>query len=129
MKDKNIKKEYPESELTSKIINCTFRVYNKLGFGLSERIYQKALAKELTISGISFKKECYGKITYYDEIIGRYFLDFLIEDKVAVELKVRNHNYSSDEAQLLGYLKANNITVGLLLTITSTGIKIKRMIN
>ena len=128
MDDNNIKKEYPESELTSKIIKCTFNVYNKLGYGLPERIYQRALAKEFKLSEILYKKECYGKVVYYDEIIGKYFLDFLVENKIAVELKVRNHNYSSDESQLLGYLKANKIKIGLLLTITNTGVKIKRMI-
>lgn len=129
MNNKNTKKNYPESELTSRIINCAFKVNNNLGYGLAERIYQRALAKEFDISGLQYKKECYGKIIYHDEIVGRYFLDFLIDNKVAVELKVRNHNYSSDEAQLLGYLKANKLKVGLLLTITNTGIKIKRFVN
>ena len=128
MENKNIKKEYPESKLTSEIINCAFKVYNHLGYGLPERIYQKALAKELNLSHIPFKRECYGKIVYHDEIIGKYFLDFFVDSKVAVELKVRNHNYSSDEAQLLGYLKANKIKVGLLLTITNTGVRIKRLV-
>lgn len=127
--DKNVKKEYPESELTSEIINCIFKVYNELGFGLAERIYQKALAKEFDLNKIPYGKEHYGKILYRDEIVGKYFLDFLVNDKVAVELKVRNHNYSSDEAQLLGYLKSNKIKIGLLLTITNTGVKIKRLIN
>ena len=99
--DKNIKKEYPDSELTSKIINCAFKVFNTLGYGLLERVYQAAMAKELEASKLHFKRECYGSIKYYDQIIGKYFLDFLVEDKVAVEFKVRNNQYKSDEKQLL----------------------------
>ena len=128
MDNKNIKKAYPESELTSKVINCVFKVYKNLGYGLPERVYQKAMAKELNLSQVPFKRECYGKIMYRNEVIGRYFLDFLVDQRVAVELKVRNHNYSSDEAQLLGYLRSNKVKVGLLLTISNTGVKIKRFV-
>ena len=126
--DKNIKKEYPESEITSKIIKCAFKVFNTLGYGLPEKVYQTAMAKELEDSKLHFKKECYGSIRYYDQLIGKYFLDFLVEDKVAIEFKVRNNQYKSDEKQLLSYLTAKKIKIGLLLVITDEGIKIKRMI-
>jgi len=126
--DNNIKSEYPESEITSKIINCGFKIFNALGYGLPEKVYQRAMAKELENSKLKFKKECYGSIKYYDQIIGKYFLDFLVEDKVALEFKVRNNQYKSDEKQLLSYLTAKRIKVGLLLIITDEGVKIKRMI-
>jgi GxxExxY protein len=126
--DKNIKTEYPESALTSKIINCAFKVFNVLGYGLPEKVYQTAMAREMETLKIHFKRECYGNIKYYDQIVGKYFLDFLVENKVAVELKVRNNQYKSDEKQLLSYLTAKNIKIGLLLIITDSGVKIKRMI-
>ncbi|TSC93587.1 MAG: hypothetical protein Athens101428_628 [Candidatus Berkelbacteria bacterium Athens1014_28] len=122
-------KKYPHSKITEKIINLTFKVFNELGYGLAEKIYQRALAIELENSKIIFKRECYGAISYNGSTIGKYFLDFLIDGKVAVELKVRNEIYKSHVSQLLNYLKSRNLQIGLLLVISKDGVKIKRLIN
>lgn len=121
--------KYSESVLTEKIIGCAFCVYNELGFGLPERVYQKAMAYSLKKSGLDFVREAYGRIEFDGETVGKYFLDFLVENKVAVEFKVRNEIYSKDVSQILSYLKMKNLKIGLLLAITSDGIKIKRLAN
>lgn len=120
---------YPESDLTNKIIKCSFEVFKSLGYGLPERNYQSALAHALDIENLKYSKEKYGKIIFKDKIIGKYFLDFLIEEKVAVEMKVRNMIYETDKIQLLNYLKSKNLKVGLLLVVTKHGVRVKRIIN
>ena len=86
-------KNYPLSDLTEKIIKIAFDVFNEFGYGLPERVCQRAFAIELEKAKIKFKKECYGAIKYGGKIVGKYFIDFLIEDKIAVELKIRNELY------------------------------------
>ncbi|MFA5158248.1 MAG: GxxExxY protein [Patescibacteria group bacterium] len=121
--------QYPLSNLTEKLIKISFDVFNQLGYGLPERVYQKAFAVELTRHHLEFKRECYGKIDFNGVIVGKYFIDFLVEDKVAVELKVRNEIYQTHINQLLNYIKAQNLAVGLLLAFSKGGVKIKRLVN
>ena len=121
--------KYPESELTEKIIKCAFDVFKSLGYGLPERNYQSALAHALELDRFKYAREKYGKIIFKDKIIGKYYLDFLVEEKIAVELKVRNTVYETDKIQLLNYIKSKNLKIGLLLVITKYGIRVKRIIN
>lgn len=120
---------YPESKLTEIIIGCAFKVYNELQYGLSERMYQRALAKELRKHELDLKKEKYGLIKFDGEVIGRYFVDFIVQNKIAVEMKVRREIYQKDINQLLNYIKSENLSVGLLLAFSKEGVKIKRIIN
>ncbi len=122
-------KNYPHSDLTSRIIKSAFKVYNELGYGLPERIYQRALGEALSSEGILFVREAYGLIKFNDHIVGKYFLDFLVENSVAIEMKVRNEIYEKDVTQLLNYLKAKKLEIGLVLAVTKNGIKIKRLAN
>jgi len=122
-------KAYPHSKLTEKIISLAFKVFNELGYGLPEKVYQKAFAVELKSSDISYKRECYGVIEYAGEVIGKYFLDFLIDDKVAIEFKVRNEIYHSHVSQLLNYIKAKHLQIGLLIVFSKDGVKLKRLVN
>ena len=69
------------------------------------------------------------KLNYQDEAIGKYFLDFIIENKIVLELKVANTFYMRDIQQVLGYLKASGLQLGILVIITKQGIKYKRIIN
>ncbi|HOK35288.1 MAG TPA: GxxExxY protein [Candidatus Pacearchaeota archaeon] len=78
---------YPE--LSYKIIGVAFKIFNEIGFGMSEKFYQKAFARELDKEKISYEKEKCIKLNYQDQNIGSYFLDFLIEDKIVIELKTR----------------------------------------
>ncbi|PIS07933.1 GxxExxY protein [Candidatus Berkelbacteria bacterium CG10_big_fil_rev_8_21_14_0_10_43_13] len=121
--------DFADGDLTSEIIKCAFEVYNSLGYGLPERIYQKAMATALSHRNIKFKRENCGKVEFEGEVISRYFLDFLVEERVAVEFKVRNEIYQKDINQLLNYLKMKKIKVGLLLIISKKGVLIRRVVN
>ena len=122
-------KKYPESELTEKIIGCAFAVYRELGYGYPEKLYQKAFEIELKKQKFKFIREKYSKIAYDNNIVGRFFLDFFIDDKIAVELKVRREIFEKDWIQLLNYLKATDCQIGLLLIFSKNGLLIKRLIN
>ena len=128
MKEYNEKK-YPLSDLTKTIIRCAYDVYDDLGYGLSEKTYQRALAECFNDKRIKYNREKYGKITFNNVTVGKYFLDFLIEEKVALELKVRNDVYETDSNQLLNYIKSEKLPVGLLIVFSKKGLKLKRLAN
>ena len=102
-------------ELTEKIIKIFYRVYNKLGYGFLERVYENAMMIEFKREGISAVQQSAIKVFYEDKIVGEYFADILVDDKVIVELKASRSLGLENEAQLLNYLKATDIEVGLLL--------------
>ena len=114
--------------MTRVIIGCAFEVYNKLGPDYPEKIYQKALEKKFDSKKIPYNKENYCKVELDGAIVGSFRLDFLIEDKVVVELKVRDEFLSKDAAQVITYLKVNKIKVGLVILFTSSTVKIKRLV-
>ena len=116
-------------DITEKIISAIYDVFHKLGFGHPEKFYHRALEKEFIKRDLKFVIECYGKILYDGEIIGRYYLDFLVEDKIAVELKVRRELYDTDWIQLLNYIKAKDLRVGILAVFTKIKPEIKRVVN
>ena len=102
-------------ELTDKIIKIFYRVYNKLGYGFLEKVYENAMMIEFKREGIPAVSQSAIKVFYEDEIIGEYFADLLVDDKVIVEIKASKNLVVENEAQLLNYLKASDIEVGLLL--------------
>lgn len=124
-----IKENYKYSDLTEKIIGSAMKVHSFLGNGFPEVIYQRSLVIELEKSGIRFKRELEQDI-YYDNVkVGTRIVDFLIEDKVLVELKALgeiNDNYFS---QILNYLKAYKLEIGLLINFGSKSLQFKRFIN
>jgi len=119
---------YPEKELTGKVIGVLFEVYNKLGFGYSEKVYQEAIATELASRGIKFHRENLSKISYKDRKIGYVFHDFLIENKVILEVKVGTGLFTSNVSQVLSYLKGSRLRVGLISVFTKERVLIKRVI-
>ena len=124
-----MKQELLYKDLTSKILSAVYDVFENLGYGYKEKIYQNALEKELLKRNLTFARECYGKILYDGEVVGKYYLDFLVEDTVAVELKVRRELFDSDKVQLLEYLKAKHLKVGLLVVFSKEKPIVKRFIN
>lgn len=116
-------------DLTEKIIGAIHKVYNELGYGYQEREYGSGLAQEFAILGINFKRELYAQLFYEGKLIRKYFLDFLVEGKVVVELKITNQIYKQHFTQVLQYLQNNNLKLGLILAITPSGILVKRIIN
>jgi GxxExxY protein len=103
------------ADITEKIIGAYYKVYNQLGYGFLEKVYENALALEL--EKIGFKVEHQKKIVvYYDgHVVGDYFADLFVDDVIIVELKALRELSEEHEAQLLNYLKATPIEVGLLL--------------
>ncbi|TLD42422.1 MAG: NADH:ubiquinone oxidoreductase subunit 5 (chain L)/Multisubunit Na+/H+ antiporter, MnhA subunit [Candidatus Jettenia ecosi] len=101
-------------DLTEKVINIFYRVYNKLGYGFLEKIYESAMMIELKKEDIPAVSQSPIKVSYENNVIGEYFTDILVDDKVIVEIKAAKGLVIENEAQLLNYLKASNIEVGLL---------------
>ena len=102
-------------ELTERIINIFYKVYNKLGYGFLEKVYENAMLREFKKENIPAVSQSPIKVFYEDEIIGEYFADIFVDDKVIVEIKAAKGLALENEAQLLNYLKATDIEVGLLL--------------
>ena len=101
--------------LTEKIIKIFYKVYNQLGYGFLEKVYENAMMLEFAREGISAFPQFAIKVFYENEVVGEYFADILVDDKVIVEIKAAKNLVIDNEAQLLNYLKATNIEVGLLL--------------
>ena len=101
--------------LTEKIIRIFYRVYNKLGYGFLEKVYENAMMIEFRSESIPAISQSPIAVLYKDELIGEYYADILVDDKVIVEIKAAKTLALDHEAQLLNYLKATNIEVGLLL--------------
>ncbi len=102
-------------ELTEKIIGIFYKVYNKLGYGFSEKVYRNAVILEFKKVGITAVKRFPINVVYDGEMIGEYFADILIDNSVIVEIKATKTLLKEHEAQLLNYLKATNIEVSLPL--------------
>ncbi len=126
-KKKNTKWLY--KTLTEKIIGAAIEVHQELGCGFLEYVYEEALCYELNLKHISFERQKDIDIYYKDLIIPRkYIPDILIENKVIVEVKATQALTEIDEAQLLNYLKATKIRIGLLLNFGTKSLEIKRKI-
>ena len=101
--------------LTEKIIKIFYKVYNNLGYGFLEKVYENAMMIEFKRIGIPVVSQSAIKVVYESEVIGEYFADILVDNKVIVEIKALKSLAVENEAQLLNYLKATDIEVGLLL--------------
>ena len=120
--------KYLHKELTEKIIGAAIEVHKTLGPGFLESTYETAFAHELQLRGLSFVRQEGINIPYKGITAGRQRLDFLVEDKVIVELKVTGEINELHQAQLLAYLKATNKRVGLLINFAKVKTEIKRII-
>jgi len=107
--------EYLHKEITSKLINAFYNVYNTLGYGFLEKVYENAMRIELIKMGMFVEQQKNIKVYYESEMVGDYFADLIINNLVIVELKTAENICEEHEAQLLNYLKATDKEVGLLL--------------
>lgn len=123
----NAEDNYKHSEITEKIIGCAFKVYNNLGAGFIEKIYENALIIELNKVGLMVKQQFPIKVYYDDIIIGEHTADIVVEEKVILELKAVSKILTVHEVQLVNYLKATNIEVGLLINFGEE-LKVKRKV-
>jgi GxxExxY protein len=101
--------------ITEKIINSFYTVYNILGYGFLEKVYENAMLIELRKAGLDVAPQAPIKVFYNDQIVGEYFADLIVGNSVIVELKATAKLSVKHEAQLLNYLKATRHEVGLLL--------------
>lgn len=107
--------QYLHSDLTDKIIKCFYKVYNTLGYGFLEKVYEKALCIELDKLGLEIKQQHPISVYYENQLIGEYYADIVVDDKVIIELKAIESFKDVHGNQLLNYLKATEIEIGLLL--------------
>ena len=107
-------------DLTEKIIGVFYKVYNELGFGFLEKVYQNALYFELQCMGLNVIAQKPIKVYYFDKLVGEYFADIIVNDTVILELKAIDYLLEEHEYQLINYLKATNIEIGLLFNFGKT---------
>ncbi len=118
---------YPE--LSYEIVGCAYEVWDELGPGHSEKIYQKSYAIVLRTKNKKFQEQVYYSLKFRDEIVGKGFLDFLIDDKIIVELKKDGNFSKTNIEQVLNYLKLSNLKLAILINFTKEGVKFKRIVN
>lgn len=115
-------------ELSYKIRGCLFKVYNSLGSGHKESVYNKALTIEFGKQGLHFELEKNLDIFYGEKHVGNYRPDFVIEGKVLLEIKAQDMLTKNNESQLLHYLKSTNFALGLLVNFGSPRLDIRRKV-
>ncbi|MDR1479821.1 MAG: GxxExxY protein [Planctomycetaceae bacterium] len=108
-------KKYKHQELTEKIIQAFYCVYNELGFGFLESVYQNALYFELSSRGFKVETQKAIDVYYHDQPVGKYRADLIVNDLIILELKAVDYLVEEHEFQLINYLKATDKEVGLLL--------------
>lgn len=102
-------------ELTDSIIGCYYKVYNALGYGFLEKVYENALKKELMKAGHVVDAQKLIQVYYDNDVVGEYYADLVVDNKVILELKAAETLVAEHEVQLINYLRATDIEVGLLL--------------
>jgi GxxExxY protein len=119
--------DYRHHELTQKVIGAAYRVHNTLGHGFAEKVYENALALELKGRGHDVRIQAPIEVTYRGAVVGDYQADLIVDGKVIVEIKAVRDLNPAHEVQLVNYLKATGIKVGLLINF-GTSVKVKRRV-
>jgi GxxExxY protein len=119
---------YPHEDVTREIIAAAYEVHRELGRGFLEKVYERALALELQKRGLSVQAQTEIEVRYKGSIVGTYYADLLVNDVVLCEVKAVDALTTAHQAQLLNYLKATGVQVGLLLNFGSRRVEVKRMI-
>lgn len=114
-----------DEALTEKIIGCAFKVHNVLGAGFMEKVYENALRIELIRQGLKTKQQEPIRVYYKGQVVGDYYADLWVEDRVIVELKAVQALSKAYEVQLVNYLTATGVDTGLLLNFGSS-VQVKR---
>ncbi len=117
------------SDITEKIIGAFYKVYNDLGYGFSEKVYENALTIELNHLGLIAEHQYPISVYYGGQIVGEYFADILVNKLVILELKAVRELLNEHEAQLLNYLKATPMEVGLILNFGPTAVYKRKVFN
>jgi len=113
-------------DVTEKIIGCAYRVYNEMGFGFLESVYEKCLLIELQKAGLNAESQEPITVTYHGQVVGDFVADIIVDDNVIVELKSVRRIISAHEVQLVNYLVATGKPVGLLINFGECRVEVKR---
>ena len=114
--------------LSEQVLKCAQNVSHGLGAGFLEKVYENALCIELTQAGILFQCQQQFDISYRDENVGNYIADIVVDDRLLIELKALSGFSKEHDAQVMNYLKASGLTVGLLLNFGVTRLGIRRIV-
>ncbi len=114
--------------ISERVISCAFEVSNTLGSGFLEKVYENALCVELSRAGIPYLCQPRYQIRYKNEIVGNYTADLVVAEKLLIELKALSALSREHDAQVMNYLKASRLSVGLLLNFGTPRIGVKRIV-
>ena len=115
-------------ELTEKIIGCAYSVYNKMGFGFLESVYEKCILIELRKAGLNAEPQKPITVYYDEENVGQFIADIVVNDTIIVELKSVRRIVDAHEVQLVNYLVATRKEVGLLINLGERKVEVKRKV-
>jgi GxxExxY protein len=115
--------------LLENVVGAAYEVANVLGCGFLEKIYAKALLRELTLRGLAVKAQAALIVSYKGQPLGEYFADLLVEDRLVVELKCAEHFSNEHIAQCINYLKASDLRLALLVNFQRTKVEWRRIVN
>ena len=113
-------------DLTEKVIGAAYQVHNRLGFGFLESVYENALSIELNELNIQFENQAPVKVLYNDQVVGDFVCDVLVEKRLILELKSVTQLVVPHEVQLVNYLNATKIDIGLLINFGPSKVEVKR---
>jgi len=116
------------SELTEKIIACAYTVYNKMGYGYLESVYEKCMLIELANVGLNSEAQKRLKVLYKGQVVGDFVADIIVNDTVIVELKSVSNIVKAHEIQLVNYLVSTQKPVGLILNFAKDKVEVKRKV-
>lgn len=123
------KKDIVYSDLSGQIIGVVFEVYYQLGHGHPEKTYQKALAIAFAKADLKFIEQLYVPVLFAEKIVGQNYFDFLVEDKIVVEIKKGNYFVKSHIDQVHKYLVSKNLKLGILIYFAPRTVHLKRVVN
>lgn len=115
-------------ELSYDVVGAAMAVHRELGHGFLEKVYHNALAVELRNRGVPFEMEAPVKVSYKDEEVGDYYADFIIEGKLILEIKACNGICDEHMAQVINYLKATGLRLGMLMNFGTPKFQFKRVV-
>jgi len=116
------------AELTRRIIGCAYTVFNRMGYGYLESVYEKCMLIELAKAGLNAAAQTPITVTYDEQVVGQFVADILVEGTIIVELKSARELALAHEVQLVNYLKSTGKPVGLLLNFGPDGVEVKRKV-
>ena len=116
-------------ELSYKVVGLAMEVHKKLGYGFLEKVYENAMMILLEKEGIHAEQQVPISVYFEGEIVGEYFADILVDDKIVLELKVSDNIADSHRAQMLNYLKAIDLTLGIIVNFGRKKLEYERIVN